>query len=668
MISFRRVLTNIQGNTVTSGIRTTVICALLLVLGATGLQAQEQRVDMLDTLVVSKEVVVSSSRIPQTAAVTGRNITVIPAQTIRNLPARTADEVLRYVSGIEVQSRGAFGTQSDFSIRGSTFSQVLVMVDGMRINDPLTAHFSSNIPVAPSEINRIEVLHGPAAAQYGADAVGGVINIITRSFGQRKGQQQTKAHLKAGYGQYDLKMGQGGFSHYGDDYRIGGGGMWFKTPGQSLGGDYKNRFNIGNASLSAGFQLGEGWDLAARTAYDNRDYNARYFYTASPYDEATDHVRAWWNQLRITKEAKDTRTTLEGSFKHNIDDYVFSPGSPANHHITNFFNVQLYQYRELSDQWGWTYGAQTSNRFIRSNDRGRHNDWHYAGFTMLQWQPTNPLTLTGSLRLDHDQNYDTELMPQLSASYDLGSWVLRASGGRSIRSASYTERYISTNLEGPLAGGRNLGNPWLKAERSWSGEAGFDWFPAQNVKFSATGFLRESSNLIDYVLTNSNNIQNDANLEPDTDYLYANNLSSVRMAGLEAKVSATKNLGSSWMLHHKLSYTLTDSYNDEQVASKYISNYARHLLNGMVSLQKGRFDVTLTGLWKQRKDDRAEAIGAYKSSSYNVWNAKAGYRIYQNLELGVQVDNLFDARYQDILGAEMPGRWIMGTLSWRLGE
>src|SRR5690625_2862254 len=645
------------------------ISSILLLLLAVSARAQDnQQPETLDTLVVSKEIFISSSRIPQTAAVSGRDITIIPARTIQSLPAHTTDEVLRYVSGIEVQSRGAFGTQSDFSIRGSTFSQVLVLVDGMRLNDLLTAHFNSNIPVAPSEIARIEVLHGPAAAQYGADAVGGVINVVTKTFSRQQGEQETTARIKTGYGQYDLKIGRAGFSHSGDGFRIGGGGVWFKTPGQPLGDEYKNRFSIGKASLSAGFQLGEGWDLSARTAYDERDYNARYFYTASPADEATDHVRAWWNQMRLTKKSPDakTTTTLEGSFKHNIDDYVFSPQSPANHHVTNFFNLQLYQYRQLSDRWGWTYGAQTTNRFIRSNDRGRHNDWHYAGFTTLQWQPSDPLNLTGSLRLDHNENYGTELMPQLSASYDLGQWIFRASGGRSIRSASYTERYISTNLEGPLSAGRNLGNPWLKAERSWSGEAGFDWFPARNVQFSATGFLRSSIDLIDYVLTNSSNIRNDGNLEPDTQYLYTRNLSSVRMGGVETNMSVTQDLGHRWILQSRLSYTFTDSYNEEEVASKYISNYARHLVSGMLLLQIGPFEAALTGLWKHRHDDRAEAIGAYKSPAYDVWNVKAGYEVLDHWTLGVEVDNLFDEQYQDILGAQMPGRWIMGTLSWTL--
>ncbi|SMO60552.1 TonB-dependent receptor plug domain-containing protein [Fodinibius sediminis] len=643
-----------------------IIHAFALWLVFCALPVMAQQAETLDTMVVSRELVVSSSRIPQTAAASGRNLTIIPYKTIQSMPVHTVDEVIRYVSGVEVQSRGAFGTQSDFSIRGSTFSQVLVMVDGVRINDPLTAHFNSNIPVAPSEIERIEVLHGPAAAQYGADAVGGVINIITRTFAHSEGEQVTSADARIGYGQDELKMGQGGFFHRGDNFRIGGGGMWYHTPGQSLGEGYRNRFSIGNASLSAGFHLGHGWDLAARTAYDDRDFNARYFYTVSPYDEAVERVTAWWNQLQLTQKSDRQVTTLKGSFKHNADDFVFNPEFPANHHTTNLLNLQLYQYRSLSSRWEWTYGAQMSNRFIRSNDRGRHNDWHYAGFSMVQWKPRDPLTLTGSLRLDHDENYGTELMPQLSASYEGSRWILRASGGRSIRSASYTERYISNNLEGPLAGGRNIGNPWLKAERSWSGEAGLDLFPVQNLRFSATGFIRSSSNLIDYVLTNSGNIRNNENLIDDTEYLYANNLSSVRTAGIETELSLNREVGSGWILKSRLGYTFADALNKEKIASKYISNYARHLVNGMLALQQGALEVALNGLWKQRETDRAEAISAYKSPSYSVWNLKIGYTFYKNVTLGLEVDNVFDERYQDILGARMPGRWAMGTLSWEL--
>lgn len=628
--------------------------------------AHGQKAQTLDTLVVSKEVVISSSRVPQTAAGSGRNITTISDQMIENTPAHTPDEMLRYIPGVEVQSRGAFGVQSDFSLRGSTFSQVLVLVDGMRINDPLTAHFNSNIPVAPAEIQRIEVLHGPAAAQYGADAVGGVINIITHTFGSQSNEGKTTARLKGGYGQNDLKMGRGGFYHSSENYRISGGGMWHKSPGQELTDNYKNRFNIANGSISGGVKLNNKWDLALRTGYDYRDFNARYFYTASPYDDATETVSAWWNQMRLQRSSENSITTVKGSFKRNSDEYVFNPNVPANEHTTTLGSLQMYQYRELATKWDITFGAQLDNRRIRSTDRGDHDNWHYAGFAMVQWQPVNPLTVSGSLRLDHDENYGTELMPQLSFSYQQERWILRASGGRSVRAPSFTERFISTNLAGPLAEGRNLGNPWLHAERSWSGETGADWFPWKNVRFSVTGFVRESTNLIDYAITNASQIRNSENLQMGGNYLYAQNINNVTTAGVETELSISQNLGNNWLFNSTLGYAFTDFYGDEDVASKYISNYARHLVNGIVSLSQGPIEGSISAVWKKRQATQNTNINAFRSSVYSLWNVKLNYEISQQLSVGIQVDNVFDQKNQDVLGARMPGRWAVGTVSWSL--
>ena len=126
----------------------------------------------------------TTSRAPQKASETGRSITVVDGSLFKQLPVFSIDELLKYVPGVEVQSRGPMGAQSDIVMRGGTFQQVLVLVDGIKLNDPITGHFSSYIPIAPSEIDRIEVLRGPAAAIYGAEAVGGVINVITKTFNQ----------------------------------------------------------------------------------------------------------------------------------------------------------------------------------------------------------------------------------------------------------------------------------------------------------------------------------------------------------------------------------------------------------------------------------------------------------------------------------------------------
>ncbi len=104
---------------------------------------------------------------------------------------QSIDELLRYVPGVEVQSRGPMGTQADFTIRGGTFQQVLVILDGIRLNDPLTGHFSSYIPISPAEIDRIEVLKGASSAIYGTEAVGGVIHIISKTFATKETNQRT---------------------------------------------------------------------------------------------------------------------------------------------------------------------------------------------------------------------------------------------------------------------------------------------------------------------------------------------------------------------------------------------------------------------------------------------------------------------------------------------
>lgn len=98
------------------------------------------------------------------------------------LAVHSLDELLRYLPGVEVQQRGPQGAQSNIILRRGTFQQVLVIIDGIRLNDPLTGHFNSYIPLNPAEIERIEILKGSAAAIYGSEAVGGVINIISRSF------------------------------------------------------------------------------------------------------------------------------------------------------------------------------------------------------------------------------------------------------------------------------------------------------------------------------------------------------------------------------------------------------------------------------------------------------------------------------------------------------
>ncbi len=150
--------------------------SLLIVLFLLSLCLPAQEISLpIDT------VYVKTAKVPTRTYETGRYVTIIKQEQITKQAQLSLDDILRYVPGVEVQSRNAFGAQGDLTMRGSTFTQVLVLVDGVRYNDPLTGHFNGYIPVPLVEMERIEVLRGPAAAVKGPDALGGVININTRT-------------------------------------------------------------------------------------------------------------------------------------------------------------------------------------------------------------------------------------------------------------------------------------------------------------------------------------------------------------------------------------------------------------------------------------------------------------------------------------------------------
>jgi len=135
-------------------------------------------------------VTITATLQPLPVSRTGRNIISIPGDYFDKLPVHSIDELLRFVPGVEVQMRGPSGSQSDIVLRGGTFQQVLIILDGQRLNDPNTGHFNSYIPIAPTEIEKIEILKGASSAIYGSEAVGGVINIITKSFSAKRNQQK----------------------------------------------------------------------------------------------------------------------------------------------------------------------------------------------------------------------------------------------------------------------------------------------------------------------------------------------------------------------------------------------------------------------------------------------------------------------------------------------
>ena len=423
-----------------------LLAALSVALLPLAARAQQLTVPA-DTARRLDEVTVYATRLGQLAGQSGRYVTVVPGAALSRYPVASLDDLLRLLPNIEMQGRGSFGTQTDITLRGSTFNQVLILLDGMRLNDPLTGHFNGYFPITPAEIEQLEVVRGPGAALYGPDAVGGFINIVTKAFAATHRPDGTELAGTFLAGEYGLKSTNAGF--YGQDkgLRLAGGILNNTASGQllNLPGGLRNDFKLNTYSLSGAYQLTEKFSAAARASFDRREFNAQNFYTTNAGDRARETTsRDWYQgQLRYEWNAR-ARTELQVVGTASTDLYVYVPTSAASDHLLHYFNVQGQHQIQLSEKVRATLGGQADRRAVQSNDRGDHAVWHAGAFAVALLAPTPGLNITAALRLDHDQNYGTEVVPQLNASQQVGERLtVRGAVGRAIRAPNFTEQYNS---------------------------------------------------------------------------------------------------------------------------------------------------------------------------------------------------------------------------------
>jgi len=622
------------------------------------------------------EVTVYATRLGQLAGQTGRYVTVVPGSTLSRYPVASLDDLLRLLPNIEVQSRGSFGTQADITLRGSTFNQVLILLDGMRLNDPLTGHFAGYLPITPAEIEQIEVVRGPGAALYGPDAVGGFINIVTKTFAATHRPDGTELAGTFLAGEYGLKSTNAGF--YGQDHglRLAGGILNNTASGQllDLPGGLRNDFKLNTYSLSGAYQITEKFSAAARASFDRRDYNAQNFYTTNAGDRAHETTSRDWYQGQLRYEWNErARTELSIVGTASTDLYVYTPTSAASDHLLHYLNVQGQHQIQLSAKVRATLGGQADRRAVQSNDRGDHAVWHAGAFAVAVVAPAPGLNLTAALRLDHDQNYGTEVVPQLNASQQVGEKLtVRGAVGRGIRAPNFTEQYNSylnpgVPPNGYVRAGFNIGNPGLSAERTWNYEAGLDYQPRPALTLRGTYFNRYGRNLIDYVTAPGNQVIEATglrNIDSKATYRLAENLFAVTTQGIETEVASRARLADNLRLDGSVGYTWVHLDVAGNVQSQYLSNVARHLVAGNVSLIHRRFTLSVGGLYKVRAGQQtvpsATTNFAELTPSYAVFNARLDLALLpERVWLVGQAQNLFNAHYSDLLGAQMPTRWLM---------
>jgi iron complex outermembrane receptor protein len=404
-----------------------------------------------------------------------RSVDVITREQIAASAARNVADILSTAMGVDVYGRSA--AQADVSIRGSSPEQIVVLVDGVRMTDVQSAHYTLDVGVPLESIDRIEVLRGIGSALYGPDAVGGVINIITR--------RDQPGEVRARSGSFGSVGGgvAGGAAH--DALSVSAAADFDKSDGHRDGTDY--RIGQGRVSLSAPTS---GGFVRTNLALGVRDFGASDFY--APYN-SIERTTTTTLDSRLDEAVGAWSLAVSGSTRRHQDHYVLVRGDPSvyeNRHESWQTTGDVVATRAAGPV-AIAVGTEGVHDQLSSARLGAHRDWRAALFgEATAGYPASTIADLG-LRGDHSSVYGDFFSPSLSASTPITSKVrLHASGGGGFRAPTWTERFYTDPS--------NQGDPNLETERFWTGDLGAradagDW------SLDVTGFARRATNLIDWV-------------------------------------------------------------------------------------------------------------------------------------------------------------------------
>jgi vitamin B12 transporter len=634
---------------------------VIMIVCAGKLLAQEENKDEKEL----DPITISATLSPVNSSKTGRNILIIKGEQFNKLPVQSIDELIRYIPGVEVQSRGPMGAQSNITIRGGTFQQVLIILDGIRLNDPLTGHFNSYIPIAPSEIERIEVLKGASSAVYGTEAVGGVIHIITKTFAAHNAKYKRYGNAQLTFGEFGLTNVQAGGGFHKNKTTGSVGLITNNAKGQQLRGT-KGFFNLTTLSASLKQGIGKNWSMAYRFGLDDRNFNAQNFYSQRLTDTATEYVYSTWNHLKTEFRKNKHFVSLDLGSKKTVDRYQFNKNINPNVNNSVLQQALLIYHYKINENTTVTGGSQYINRKITSNDRGDHEVATAGFFALLNKKIGEAFVLNPGLRADWNERSGWELLPQINANYRYEEFLFRAGAGRTGRDADFTERfnnYKRTNVPG----GSRIGNPDLVAETSISYEFGVDYFLGKNLKIGTTWFERFHDDLIDYVRTPYANMPRQVNLISGASYDLAKNISKVNTTGVETDVQYNRSLGDEHTIAAGIGFIWMRSRSSDTIPSLYVSNHAKEFINFFATYRYKVLGVSINGLFKERNAQPVITGLVPLTRTYFLLNMRVdAYLAKGKASFFVQADNLFDKTYSDILGSVMPNRWVMAGIKLNL--
>ncbi len=611
------------------------------------------------------EIEVSAQRSPVLYSQVARIISVIERKEMEASPVQSIQDLLEYVAGVDVRQRGAEGVQADISIRGGTFDQLLILLNGINITDPQTGHHNLNLPISFSLVERIEILEGPAARVYGPNAFSGAINIVTKQFDSNSIQ---------------LQFGGGSFGYINSN--LSGS---FKT-GKLLHSVALNRKSSNGYIENTDFEFSslfysnqlkvENGKLSFQTGVSQKGFGANSFYTPK-YPNQYEDIKTLFSSIKW-----ESNSNLHLSpviyWRRNQDRFELFRDNPAtwyknhNYHLTNVYGGSLNSW--IQWEFGKTaFGVEFRSENILSNVLGDEIDMpqkvpgETVEFTKSASRNTtsfffehavflNNWSLTAGLLSNFISGLDVgvNLFPGIDVSYHIYEGIKGyTSYNTSLRMPTFTDLYYS----GPT----NIGNPDLKHEKSATIEGGLKL----NKKFiqgHVVVFYRKGKDIIDWVKMDGDEVW-----QPQ-------NLTELISLGTEVQVqfNLQKQFGKPFPNKIKLSY-FNNNLKKENL--DYISNYVldnlKHKFVGTVNQNITKnLNVQLNVSFQDREGTYTQFVddewgNELEYSPFWLFDAKLNYK-YRGVDVFVSSNNIFNSRYNDIGNVTQPGRWIKVGISYQL--
>ena len=594
---------------------------LVLSLTTASVTSQDEPFELPDTIVVT------ASRTPVTYTEVSRTITVLGPEEIAAAPAGTILDLLAYVPGLEVRRLGTNGVRADIGIRGGTFEQALILIDGTKITDPQTGHHNLDLPFDLGQVERIEIVRGSGSKLYGPNAMSGVVNIITRRpAGHRLLLESVIGEHRLSEERLSATATTGRIGHRVSIARRGTSGFRDNTESDLV-----------NLSYRASLRTNRG-PINASVSYADREFGAHRLYSDTYPDE--------WESTSTLFASATARLLIAGGiispklfWRRHEDDFVLDRHRPdwvRNQHTCNQYGLELQT--TIESPWGeLVLGCEIAKDEMESRGLGDHRRSRGGLFAEQRFTLTERFTVVPGLSTYWHKDYGWTGWPGLDIGYQPAEGTkLYLTANRSYRVPNFTELFYQSPA--------NRGNPELRPEEAASYELGIRLTRAQ-IEMSASLFVRRGTDLIDW-----------APSPEDPTVWQVQNVFRVTTSGLEAGVSVDRPLTSPALTLQQfgIHYSYLDSkHHDGLYESKHLLGHSRHQLT---------FHLDCLWFEKLRLSSVARYARRLLGGEYLVVDTRLNCRCGR-ASIFAEVSNLFSEEYSEIRDIPMPGRWLKAGIS-----